>query len=116
MKRKIVRIAASQCKRFFNPVLKNGIEFIRVNDDLHAMIRFAQFNLMNFTYDFKHKFHVIFCRNVLIYFDEETKNKVINNLVGCLALGGYLILGHSESGNIKHPGIKPLSRAVYQKI
>ncbi|WP_374031304.1 CheR family methyltransferase [Bdellovibrio bacteriovorus] len=80
------------------------------------MIRFAPFNLMNPKYEFQHKFHVIFCRNVLIYFDEPTTKRVIDNLVSCLAPGGYLILGHSESGNVKHPGLKPMSRAVYQKL
>ena len=71
---------------------------------------------MNPKYEFQHKFHMIFCRNVLIYFDEATTKKVIDNLTACLAPGGYLVLGHSESGNVKHPNLKPLSRAVYQRI
>ncbi|MNJ92823.1 Chemotaxis protein methyltransferase [compost metagenome] len=91
-------------------------EIWRTKDHLHKMIRFAPFNLMSPKYEFQNKFHVIFCRNVLIYFDEATTKKVIDNLVECLASGGYLILGHSESGNVKHPHLKPLSRAVYQKV
>lgn len=107
-----------------NPVLrhkyfattKKDEKVYRVQDDLHKMIRFAPFNLMNPRFEFQHKFHVIFCRNVLIYFDEQTTKRVIDNLTSCLAPGGYLILGHSESGNVKHPHLKPMSRAVYQKI
>jgi chemotaxis protein methyltransferase CheR len=95
---------------------KRTDEFFQANDDIHKLIRFANFNLMNETYVFQNKFHVIFCRNVLIYFDEETTKKVINNLTSVLAPGGYLILGHSESGNVKHSGLKPLSRAIYQKL
>jgi chemotaxis protein methyltransferase CheR len=53
----------------------------RAKDKIHAMIRFAPFNLMEPKYDFKHKFNVIFCRNVLIYFDEATTKKVIENAV-----------------------------------
>lgn len=87
----------------------------QAKDDIHKLIRFAYFNLMNESYVFQNKFHIIFCRNVLIYFDEATTKKVISNLVNVLAPGGYLILGHSESGNVKHADLKPLSRAIYQK-
>lgn len=85
-------------------------------DQIHKLIRFAPFNLMNENYTFQHQFHVVICRNVLIYFDDETTKKVIDNLVKVIAPGGFLILGHSESGNVKHAKLKPMSRAIYQKI
>ncbi|MGZ3775800.1 MAG: CheR family methyltransferase [Pseudobdellovibrionaceae bacterium] len=103
-------------QKYFHSVRMNDEGFWRINDQIHSMIRFAAFNLMSPRYDFQHKFHVIFCRNVLIYFDEATTKKVIDSLVSCLAPGGYLILGHSESGNVRHSHLKALSRAVYQKI
>ena len=102
--------------KYFERVKGNGEDFWRAKDQIHDMIRFAPFNLMSPKYEFQHKFHVIFCRNVLIYFDEATTKRVIENLTSCLAPGGYLILGHSESGNVKHANLKPLSRAVYQKL
>ncbi|MFS4458570.1 CheR family methyltransferase [Bdellovibrio sp. HCB2-146] len=105
-----------QRTKYFEKTKVNGDEYFRAKDQIHKMIRFAPFNLMNPKYEFQHKFHMIFCRNVLIYFDEATTKKVIDNLVSCLAPGAYLVLGHSESGNVKHPSLKPLSRAVYQKI
>jgi chemotaxis protein methyltransferase CheR len=114
--REMQGLPPAQRTRYFEKVKANGDEYWRAKDQIHDMIRFAPFNLMNPKYEFQHKFHVIFCRNVLIYFDEPTTKKVIENLVSCLAPGGYLILGHSESGNVKHPGLKPMSRAVYQKI
>jgi chemotaxis protein methyltransferase CheR len=103
-------------QRYFSRVDVKGNEFWRIKDETHALIRFAPFNLMNPKYEFQHKFQVIFCRNVLIYFDEATTKRVIDNLTSCLAPGGYLVLGHSESGNVKHPNLKPMSRAVYLKI
>lgn len=107
-------------QKYFNkvtPANKNSSEaFFQSKDEIHKMIRFAYFNLMNESYVFQSKFHIIFCRNVLIYFDEATTKRVISNLVSTLAPGGYLILGHSESGNVKHPELKPLSRAIYQKL
>jgi len=99
-------------EKYFNQ-LKQAYQ---VNDELHKMIHFAYFNLMNPTYTFQNKFHVVFCRNVLIYFDEATVKKVISNLASVLAPGGYLILGHSESGNVKHDNLKSLSRAIFQKV
>jgi chemotaxis protein methyltransferase CheR len=91
-------------------------EKLQAKDEIHRLIRYAPYNLMNDKYVFQNKFHVVFCRNVLIYFDEATTKKVINNLTSVVAPGGYLILGHSESGNVKHAELKPLSRAIYQKV
>lgn len=103
-------------KYFDKAVGKNGTDFYRSKDTLNRMLTFAQFNLMNERYEFKNKFQIVICRNVLIYFDEETTKKVVDKLVSCVESGGYLILGHSESGNIKHPQLKPLSKAIYQKV
>lgn len=114
--REMQGLAPVQRSKYFEKVSIKGADFFRAKDQIHEMIRFAPFNLMNPKYEFQHKFHVIFCRNVLIYFDDATTKRVIDNLSSCLAPGGYLILGHSESGNVKHPNLKPLSRAVYQKL
>ena len=113
--REMQGLPPAQRAKYFEKVKVKDDEFWRAKDQIHKMIRFAQFNLMSPKYEFQHKFHMIFCRNVLIYFDEATTKKVIDNLTACLAPGGYLVLGHSESGNVKHPNLKPLSRAVYQK-
>lgn len=114
--REMQGLPPAQRAKYFDKQKGKDVELWRAKDQIHNMIRFAPFNLMNPKYEFQHKFHVIFCRNVLIYFDEETTKRVIDNLVSCLGPGGYLILGHSESGNVKHASLKPLSRAVYQKI
>jgi chemotaxis protein methyltransferase CheR len=108
--REMQGLPPAQRTKYFEKVKVKDGEGWRARDELHKLLRFAPFNLMN------PKFHIIICRNVLIYFDEPTTKKVIDNLTECLAPGGYLILGHSESGNVKHPHLKPLSRAVYQKV
>lgn len=88
----------------------------RAKDDIAKMWKFAQLNLIQDKYPFQNKFHVIFCRNVLIYFDPPTVKKVIENMASQLVDGGFLILGHSESGTVKSSMIKPLSRAIYQRV
>lgn len=106
-----------QLRTKYFDVRKNGNDVsYRAKDELAKMIRFAPLNLVQDNYPFQHKFHVIFCRNVLIYFDPPTTKNVIDKLTDSLVPGGYLVLGHSESGTVKNARIKPLSRAIYQKL
>ncbi|MBB4097620.1 chemotaxis protein methyltransferase CheR [Sphingomonas kyeonggiensis] len=70
---------------------------IRMTPELRSAIGFARLNLMDDRYPVGEAMHLIFCRNVLIYFDKPTQRKVVTRLVDCLAPGGYLFLGHSES-------------------
>lgn len=83
---------------------------VRVCPQLQRNISLKYQNLMDSVYDVGDMFDVIFCRNVLIYFDRETQEKVINKLCNHLLPGGYLFIGHSEStANMKVPleNIKP---------
>jgi chemotaxis protein methyltransferase CheR len=59
---------------------------------------------------------IVFCRNVLIYFDRQMQEKVINRLCSHLKPGGYFFLGHSESINGLHVPLKQLKPTIYQKI
>ncbi len=70
---------------------------IRIVPSLRSAIGFARLNLMDDRYPVGEAMHLIFCRNVLIYFDKPTQRKVVSQLVDCLEPGGYLFLGHSES-------------------
>ena len=65
--------------------------------ELSALIRFAQINLNHESYPVGGKFDLIFCRNVLIYFDQPSKRRIINRLLDRLDPAGYFFLGHSES-------------------
>jgi chemotaxis protein methyltransferase CheR len=75
--------------------------------------RFLQVNL-NQTLPALGKFHVIFLRNVMIYFDAETKRQVIGRLVEQLDPGGYFIVGHSESLNGLTDRLKPVKPTIYR--
>ncbi len=90
-----------------------GREF-RIKPTLRNLIRYANLNLMN-EYPFQHKFDIIFCRNVLIYFDRETVDRVIEKLADALAPGGLLFIGHSETGALRCASLEPVSTAVYRK-
>ncbi len=85
-------------------------------DRIRNEVIFRKFNLMEQVFPFKRKFHVIFCRNVMIYFDEKTKNTLINKYYDLLEYGGYLFIGHSESLNREETRFKYIQPAVYRKI
>jgi chemotaxis protein methyltransferase CheR len=70
---------------------------VRIVPELRAWTRFGQMNLMDAEYPVDRDMDVIFCRNVLIYFDKPTQSAVLRRLCQHLRPGGYLFLGHSES-------------------
>jgi len=84
-------------------------------DKIRNEVIYRKFNLMDAVFPFKRKFHVIFCRNVMIYFDNKTKNELVNKLYDQLENGGYLFIGHSESLNRDATKFKYIMPAVYRK-
>ena len=99
-------------ERYFN---KLDNENSVVSDDLKKRVCFRKFNLMNSVYSFKKPFQVIFCRNVMIYFDAQTREEVVKRFYGCTEPGGYLLIGHSESLNHSRSGYKYITSATYKK-
>ncbi|MDZ4662125.1 MAG: protein-glutamate O-methyltransferase CheR [Pseudomonadota bacterium] len=87
----------------------------RVLPILQSGIRFAPFNLMTEKYPFKNHFDIIFCRNVLIYFDSKTSLEVVGRLVDRLEVGGLLFLGHAEFGTMKAPKLNILGHSIFEK-
>ncbi len=70
---------------------------VRIVPELRKKVRFARLNFMADVFGLEHDVQTIFCRNVLIYFDRPTQEKVINRLCRHLVPGGYLFVGHSET-------------------
>jgi chemotaxis protein methyltransferase CheR len=70
---------------------------VRIVPELRSRLTFARLNLMDDAYPVDGDMDLIFCRNILIYFDKPTQSKVLRQLCEHLRPGGYLFLGHSES-------------------
>jgi chemotaxis protein methyltransferase CheR len=87
---------------------------VRVKSELNDLITFRQLNLMQ-DWPMKGPFDFIFCRNVLIYFDRETKEMLANRYYGLLRDMGYLFIGHSESLHQLDTGFKLVGNTVYIK-
>jgi chemotaxis protein methyltransferase CheR len=88
---------------------------VQVCPALRKRITFAQFNLMSPRFPFRHGFHYIFCRNVMIYFDRPTQQRLVAQFAAQLQPGGHLLIGHSESLNaIQHP-LEYVQPTIYRK-
>jgi chemotaxis protein methyltransferase CheR len=88
---------------------------IRIKPELRGKLSFARLNLMDDAYPIETDLDVVFCRNILIYFDKVTQAKVLKRLCNHLAPGGYLFLGHSESiVGIDLPVVQ-IANTVFQK-
>lgn len=88
-------------------------ELMKVSPEVHRIVRFARVNLHSDSYPVTGLFDMIFCRNVLIYFDQRSKEKVIAGILQHLAPSGMLFVGHSEHMGSIVPGLKPIAPTVY---
>jgi chemotaxis protein methyltransferase CheR len=91
-------------------------ELVRIVPKLRAHTQFTRLNLMDDIYHLPDDFDFVFCRNVLIYFDRPTQEKVINKLCKHIVKGGYLFLGHSESITGQNVPLKQIKPTIYQVI
>ncbi len=107
-------LTPKQKLRFLTPNKIEGCKVYQANNELKKMITFRYLNLME-KWPFNGPFDIIFCRNVMIYFDKKTQEKLINRYWDLLPSGGLLCIGHSESLtgiNHKYDYVQP---ATYMK-
>lgn len=102
-------------KRWFLRGKGSKAGLVRVSPELQSIIQFRQINLMQ-EWNIKDKFHIIFCRNVVIYFDRPTKLKLLNRFADQLLDNGFLILGHSESLHGLSDRFETIGKTIYRKI
>jgi chemotaxis protein methyltransferase CheR len=108
-------IPQSQRTKYFSDVQVNGEHMCQVNESLARHILFKRLNLASFPYPISGPFDFIFCRNVMIYFEDDLRSKLINEFYRLLRPGGILVVGHSESlSNIRHT-FESVQSAVYRK-
>lgn len=90
-------------------------QVVRITSDLRAKVTFGHLNFMNEDFGLREKLDIIFCRNVIIYFDKETQERLMNKFCRYLAPGGYLFLGHSESLHGYNVPLVQVAPTVYQR-
>jgi len=90
-----------------------GVHY-RLGDAVRRLTRFARLNLMD-QWPMRGPFDVIFCRNVMIYFDRPTQERLVSRFWDVLAPGGYMFVGHSESMSPLRHRFTYVAPAVYLK-
>lgn len=93
---------------------RGSIQQFRVSDELRAKVAFSRLNLIE-PFDWPQRFPVIFCRNVMIYFDRPTQEAVIRQLADALEPGGYLFVGHAESLTRISDSLEYIQPAVFRR-
>jgi chemotaxis protein methyltransferase CheR len=101
-------------RRHFEKGLGAQSGLARVNPRIQAAVTFERLNLLEIT-DLKRRFDVVFCRNVMIYFDRAVQQKVVSMLERHLKPGGWLFISHSESLNGIEHGLQWVAPAVYRR-
>ena len=88
---------------------------VRIIPEIRAKIKFKRMNFMDEKFNVAERQDIIFCRNVIIYFDRQTQERFLARLCNCLLPGGYLFMGHSETLSGMPLPLKQLAPAVYMK-
>lgn len=100
-------------KKYCVPFNKKEEEFFSIHDSLKRKVKFQKVNLIE-KLPYLGSFNLIFVRNVLIYFDIPTKEKIVKSVSTTLKKGGYLLVGHSESLESLQHGLKMVKPTVYR--
>ncbi len=92
----------------------NGL--VRIIPALRSSVHFMRLNFMDSDFDLKEMMDIIFCRNVIIYFDKPTQESILQRICRYLAPEGYLFMGHSETLNGMKLPVTQISASIYRKI
>ena len=111
----VAKMPPAQVKAYFQRGVGPQAGNYRVKPALREGLSFHQLNLLEGEPPFREPFHLIFCRNVMIYFDRPTQEELVNKLTRRLVPGGYLLVGHSESlTGIRH-SLQMVRPATYRR-
>jgi len=89
---------------------------VRIVPELRRQVHFRRINFIEDDFGLREKMDIIFCRNVIIYFDRPTQEKLLNRLSGHLRDQGFIFMGHSETLSGLNVPLRPVVPTVYRKI
>ena len=109
------RPGMERVRRYFLKGSGPNAGLARVRPEIRDMVSFANRNLLGSDWPAGERFDAVFCRNVMIYFDRATQQRLLERLVGVLAPGGLLFLGHSESCAAGNPRLRACCKTAYER-
>ena len=111
---RVERLSPERLKRFFLKGSGSQEGFAAVRPELRRMVQFQQLNLLDASYAVKGPLDVLFCRNVMIYFDKPTQYKILSRFAPMMQEDGLLFAGHSESFLHAADLFRSLGKTVYE--
>jgi chemotaxis protein methyltransferase CheR len=93
---RLEKVPPELLRKYFRKGVGQSQGYVKVKEQLKRQVSFKRFNLMD-DFPWHGELHVIFCRNVMIYFNRTTQQQLVQKFYRSLAPGGYLFIGHSES-------------------
>jgi chemotaxis protein methyltransferase CheR len=111
---RIEKLTAEQQRRFFLKGKGDKAGMARARPELRQLITYRQLNLLDERWDIRGPFDVIFCRNVMIYFDKPTQRKILSRFVPLMKPDGLLFAGHSENFLYVSDALKLRGKTVYE--
>lgn len=102
--------------RYFMRSRDHGSSQVRVVPELRRLIEFRRLNFMDGNYGIAERVDAIFCRNVIIYFDRPTQEKILNKLTSHLVPCGYMFVGHAETLHDMNLPLAPVAPALYRRV
>lgn len=102
-------------KKYLLKSTARDLKLIKIAPEIRGLVTFARLNFMDDNYSMNINFDIIFCRNVIIYFDKKTQEEILKKIISYLTPGGYFFQGHSESMQGLALPIKQILPTVYMK-
>jgi chemotaxis protein methyltransferase CheR len=109
-------LTSARLQRHFLRGTGSNAGLMRVKPELKRFVEFAPFNLMQPRWSLGLPFDIVFCRNVMIYFDEPTQRQVLERMHGAMAPHGLLFAGHSENFSHSRDLFRLRSKTVYERL
>lgn len=113
---RIADVPLATKRKYFLRSRRADLNEVRLKPAIRDRVRFARLNLMDESYPFDQSFDVVFCRNVIIYFDRPTQERLLGRMCRYLRQGGNLILGHSETLTGMNLPLRSLAPTVYERL
>jgi len=111
----VAPVAPALRRKYFMRRCEPGSNKQRVVPELRRLIEFRRLNFMDADYGVQEKIDAIFCRNVIIYFDRPTQERILQRLSNCLIPGGYMFVGHAETLHDMNLPLAPVAPALYRR-
>jgi len=113
--RDMEKIPAKYVNNYFNKISIDDNIHYQISHECRSLITFQRLNLTQTPFPMKGPFDLIFCRNVMIYFDNDMRKKLLEDYHRLLKTGGYLLVGHAESLTGMLSGLKSVKPSIYLK-